>query len=59
MLKPLPRSSAPIGGFTYLIWALVRSKGLGPLVEEAPKLQGTAAVFPLVQSMVSGTTEDL
>jgi len=44
---------APIGGFTYLIWALVRSKGLGPLIHEAPKLQGSAAVFPLMSAMVN------
>jgi len=36
-----------------LIWALVRSKGLGPLLHEPPKLTGTAAVFPMVSSMVS------
>lgn len=44
---------APIGGFTYLIWALVRSKGIGPLIHEPARLQGSAAVFPLVSAMVS------
>jgi NCS1 family nucleobase:cation symporter-1 len=45
--------SAPIGGFTYLIWALVRSKGLGPIMNQPPKLQGRSAVFPLIAAMVS------
>ncbi|KAJ9123186.1 hypothetical protein QFC22_001379 [Naganishia vaughanmartiniae] len=44
---------APIGGFTFLIWSLVKAGGGGEIIHQKAKLTGTAAVWPMLGAIMS------
>jgi NCS1 family nucleobase:cation symporter-1 len=44
---------APIGGFTFLIWSLVKAGGGGEIIHQKATLTGTAAVWPMLTAIMS------
>lgn len=43
----------PVAGISFFIWAIVRANGLGPIVHEPAKAQGSALAWAIVKGIMS------
>lgn len=44
---------APAAGITFFIWAIVRAHGLGPIVRQGSKAQGSVLAWGMVRGIMS------
>lgn len=43
----------PIAGIAFFIWAIVKAKGVGPIIHQPAKLHGSELAWVMVQSLMS------